>query len=125
MKIVRVENFGGSFLDPLRTNEGLTFWAMTVAAAVIAGPLVTAAVAALEMTAESGGAAHLDRGHDAPLSRGERRAMLLTIGFTVATKDVRHFQLRAIHGARRLEVLLRSRNLQRGKAGQQIKRARC
>src|SRR2546426_7121644 len=36
MKIVRVENFGGSFLDPLRTDERLTFWAMTVAAAVVA-----------------------------------------------------------------------------------------
>jgi len=34
---------------------------------------VTAAVAALEMTAESGGAAHLDRGHDAPLSRESDR----------------------------------------------------
>ena len=117
MKIMRVENFGGSFLDPLRTSEGLTFWAMTVAAAVVAGPLVTAAVAALEMTAESCRAAHLDRGHDAPLSRRHRRAMLFTIGFAVAAEDVRHFQLRAIHGARRLEALLRSRNLHRGKAG--------
>lgn len=126
MKIVRVENFGGSFLDPLRTSEGLTFWAMTVAAAVVAGSLVTAAVAALEMTAESGGAAHLDRGHDAPLSRGERRAMLLTIGFTVATKDVRHFQFRAMQGARRLEVLRRGRlDLHRNRVGQQIKGARC
>src|SRR5229473_2933365 len=70
MKIVRRENFGRSFFDPLRTSEGLTFWAMTVAAAVVAGSLVTTAVAALEMTAESGGAAHLDRGHDAPLCRG-------------------------------------------------------
>jgi hypothetical protein len=33
-------------------------------------PLVIAAVAALEMTAESCGSTHLDRGHDAPLSGG-------------------------------------------------------
>jgi len=30
--------------------------------------------------------------------------MLLTIGFAVAAEDIRHFQLRAIHRARRLEV---------------------
>jgi len=78
---------------------------------------VTAAVATLEMTAESGGAAHLDRGHDAPLSRGERRSMLLTIGFTVAAEDIRHFQFRAVQGARRLEVLRRSRlDLHRNRA---------
>ena len=70
MKIVRLENFGCSFFDPLRTSERLTFWAMTVAAAVVAGSLVTTAVATLEMTAESCRAAHLDRGHDAPLCRG-------------------------------------------------------
>jgi len=69
MKIVRRENFGGSFFDPLRTSKRLTFWAMTVAAAVVAGPLVITAVAPLEVTAESCRAAELDRGHDAPLRR--------------------------------------------------------
>src|SRR5258708_12737820 len=47
MKIVRVENFGGSFFDPLRTREGLTFWAITVAASLLTGPLRTPPVAAL------------------------------------------------------------------------------
>src|SRR5216684_6093577 len=70
MKIVRLENFGRSFFDPLGTSEGLTFWAMTVAATVVTGPLVVTAVAALEMTAESCRTAHLDRGHDAPLCTG-------------------------------------------------------
>src|SRR6267378_3494825 len=70
MKIVRRENFGRSFLDPLGTCEGLTLWTVAVAAAVVTGPLVIAAVAALEMTAESCGSTHLDRGHDAPLCRG-------------------------------------------------------
>ena len=100
--------------------------AMAVAAAVVAGALVTTAVAPLEMTAESGRAAHLDRGHDAPLCSGQRRTMLLTIGFAVAAEDVRHFQLRAIHGARRLEVLGRGGlGLQGNRARQQIERARC
>jgi hypothetical protein len=87
---------------------------------------VTTAVAALEMTAESGGAAHLDRGHDAQLSRGERRAMLFTIGFTVTAKDVRYFQLRAIHVGRWLEMLGWSGlDLRRNRAQQQIRWARC
>src|SRR3979490_711415 len=60
MKIVRLENFGRSLFDPLRTSERLTLWTVAVAAAVVAGPLVIAAVAALEMTAESCGSAHLD-----------------------------------------------------------------
>jgi len=70
MKIVRRENFGRSFFDPLRTSERLAFWTVAVTAAVVAGALVITAVAALEMTAEGGRAAHLDRGHDAPLCRG-------------------------------------------------------
>jgi hypothetical protein len=59
---------------------------------------VTAAIAAFEMTTESGGATHLDGGHDASLRSRERPIVLLTIGFAVAAKDVRHFQLRALHG---------------------------
>ena len=52
--------------------------------------------------------------------------MLLTIGFTVAAEDVRHFQLRAIQGARRLELLRRSRlDLHRNRTRQQIQWARC
>ena len=35
--------------------------------------------------------------------------MLLSIGFTIAAEDVRHFQLWAIHGAQRLEERWRSR----------------
>src|SRR5713101_2226229 len=70
MKIVRVENFGGAFFDPLRTSERLTFWAMPVAATVVTGPLVITAVAALEVTAEGCGSTHLDRGHHAALGRG-------------------------------------------------------
>src|SRR3981081_4401823 len=105
MKIVSRENFGRSFLDPLSTRERLALGAGAVAAAAVTRPLITTAVAAFEMTAESCGATHLDRGHDASLGRRERPIMLLTIGFAVAAEDVRPFQLRAIHRARRLEML--------------------
>src|SRR5437016_11365504 len=64
---------------------------MAVAAAAVARPLVITAVAPFEMAAESGGATHLDRGHDASLGRRERPIVLLTIGFAVAAEDVRHF----------------------------------
>ena len=70
MKIVRLENFRYSFFDPLGASERLTFWAMTVAATVVARSLVITAVAALEVTAEGCGSTHLDRGHDAALGRG-------------------------------------------------------
>jgi hypothetical protein len=97
MKIVRVENFGRSFLNPFRTSERLAFWAMTVATGVVTGPLVITTVAPLDMTAKGCSATHLDRSHDAPLCSGERPVMLFAIGFAVAAENVRHFQLRAIH----------------------------
>jgi hypothetical protein len=63
-------------------------------------------------------------GKAAQLSQIVRNQRL--IGFTVAAEDVRHFQLRAIQGARRLEVLLRSRlDLHRNRTRQQIQWARC
>lgn len=52
--------------------------------------------------------------------------MLFTIGFTVAAKDVRYFQLRAIHRGRWLEMLGWSGlDLRRNRARQQIQWARC
>src|SRR5271167_5126977 len=100
VKIVRLEYFRFPFFEPFRPRQRLAFGAMSIAAAIVAGPLERTAVAALEMTAKGRRAAHLDRGHDAPLCGGERRPMLLSIGFTIAAEDVRHFQLGAIHGAR-------------------------
>src|SRR6516165_173378 len=125
MKVVCRENFGHSLLDPLRTREGLALGAMAICAAVVARPLVITGVAAFEMTAESCGATHLDRSHDTPLCHRERPIMLLTIGFTVATEDVRHFELRATHRAQRLEVFRWfGLDLHRDRTRQQIQRTR-
>src|SRR5882724_4243352 len=98
MKIWRLQNFRFPFFDPFRSRQRLALGAMPVATAVVAGTLVRTAVAPLEMTAEGRRSAHFDRGYDTPLCGGERRTMLLTIGFTIAAEDVRHFQLGAIHG---------------------------
>ena len=65
---------------------------------------MAAVVTLLEMAAENSSAADLDRGHGAALRRGERSAMLMTIGFAVAAKHIRHLKLRAIH-VPELEVL--------------------
>ena len=60
---------------------------------------MAALIALLDVAAESRRAADLDGVHDASLCRGQRRAMLLAIGFSVAAEHVPHFQLRAIHRA--------------------------
>src|SRR5260370_6901648 len=45
MKIVRLENFGRSFFDPLGTCEGLTLWTVAGAPAVLTGPPAIASAA--------------------------------------------------------------------------------
>lgn len=64
---------------------------------VVSVALMTALVAALEMTAENGGPANLDRMHDAALRDGHRSAVLPTIVVAVAAEYIRHFELWAIH----------------------------
>src|SRR5258705_5050100 len=71
---------------------------------VISVALMAAVVTLLEMAAENSGPADLDRGHDTALRHRKRSAVLLTIGFAVAAKHIRHFKLRAIH-VPELEVL--------------------
>ena len=65
---------------------------------------MAAVVTLLQMAAENSGPADLDRGHDAALRGGKRSAMLLTIGFAVVAKHIRHLKLGAIH-VPELEVL--------------------
>ena len=108
MKIRSRENFRFSVFDPFCTRQRLALGAMSVAAAIVSVTFVRTAVATLEMTTKGRRPAHLDRGHDASLCGGERRTMLLAIGFTIAAEDVRHFQLWAIHGTQRLEERWRS-----------------
>jgi hypothetical protein len=65
---------------------------------------MAAVVTLLEMAAENSGPADLYRSQYATLGRAERSAVLLTIGFAVAAKHIRHFKLGAIH-VPELEVL--------------------
>ena len=70
VKILGVQNLGLSVLDPLGACQGLAFGTVTVRTGVVPDALVTAAVTHLDVTAESGGAAHFNRGHNASLCSG-------------------------------------------------------
>ena len=78
-------------------------------AGVISVALMAAVVALLQMAAENGSPADLDRSHDTALRHRHRSAMLLTKGFAVAAKHIRHLKLGAIH-VPELEVLWWSRH---------------
>src|SRR5271167_4885952 len=58
---------------------------------------MAALAALLNVTAERGGAATLDRRHGMPLRRRQRRAVLLTKRRAEAAEHVRHFQPLAGH----------------------------
>src|SRR2546425_1555713 len=111
VKIRDVEKLRLAIVDPFGPRQRLAFWTVTIAAGVIRVAKMTALIAPLDMTAESGRAAPFDRCHDASLCGREPCAEFLTIRFAVAAKDVRHFQLRALHRARALEVLRRRQPL--------------
>ena len=88
-------------------GERLAFGAMPIGARVVSVALMAAVVALLQMAAENCSPADLDRSHDTALRHRHRSAMLLTIGFAVAAKHIRHLKLGAIHVPElaKLEVL--------------------
>ena len=59
---------------------------------------MTAIAAPLDVTAESGGAATLDRDHGAPPRGGQRRTVPVTKSRAEVAEHVRHFQPLAGHG---------------------------
>ena len=69
-------------------------------AAVIRDALVITVIALLYVTTKRCSSAKLDRGHDAMLRGGQRSAITLTKGFTVAAEYVRHFEPEPAHSAR-------------------------
>jgi hypothetical protein len=70
---------------------------------------MAALITLLDVTAQRGGSADLDRRHDAPLRRAQHRAVLRTIGVAVAAEYIRHFRPRPGHRPRGSEVRWRSR----------------
>jgi hypothetical protein len=62
-----VEELGLTVLDPFRPGERLAAGAMAIGARVIPDAGVLAVIAPLDVAAEGGGPAGLDRAHDPPL----------------------------------------------------------
>jgi hypothetical protein len=87
--------------------QALAFRTVAVATTIERIAFVAALIATFEVAAQRSRAAHLDGAHDAPLYHRHRRAVLLTISFSVAAEDVRHFELGTVHAARRSEGLRR------------------
>jgi hypothetical protein len=69
VKILSVEELGSTVLEPLGPSQRLTLWAVAIATAVVANPLVVTAIAALEMTTKRRSSTQFDRAHDATLCR--------------------------------------------------------
>jgi hypothetical protein len=97
MEILAIEKFGLAALDPFSARQRLTLGTVAISAGPVANALVAALVALLDLPSQNCRPAHLDGGHDAPLRRGHRRAMLFSISVSVAAEHVRHFQLWTFH----------------------------
>ena len=104
VKILSVQEFGLTVLEPLSPSKRLAFWAVAIRTGVESVALMPAMVTLLQMAAQNSSPADLDRGHDTALRHGKRSAVLLTIGFAVAAKHIRYLKLGAIH-VPELEVL--------------------
>ena len=69
VEVRHVEQLGLAVREPLRARQTLALGAVPVAAGVVSDPLMAALAASLDMTAERGGAAILDRAHGMSLRR--------------------------------------------------------
>jgi hypothetical protein len=125
VKIWNIEKLSLPLLDPLRPGQALAFGTVSIPAAIEGIAFKATLIATFEVAAECRGAAHLDGAHDAPLRSGHRRAMLLSIRFSVTAEYVRHFQLRTVHAASS-EVLRCGGWWFNGyRTGKQVEWARC
>jgi hypothetical protein len=86
-------------LQPGLSRHPLALGAMPVAAGIVGDAGVGAGLALLDMAAERGGTAELDRAHDAPLGEAEMPLVRGAPGGPVAAEDVRHLELRPGHAA--------------------------
>jgi hypothetical protein len=99
------QKFRLAVFEPLGAGEGLTFGTVAISTGVEGGALVTAGVTLLQVAAQGGGAAEFDGTHHAPLSAREGSSVLLPVRRTVAAEDIRHFELRTLHGPAGSEIL--------------------
>ena len=86
--------------EPILRRRALALWTMAVAARVVSDAAVAAIFAALDMPAESGRAALLDRRHHLELTEAHMSRVGSAPLGPMAMEDVRDLQLRAVHGRR-------------------------
>ena len=86
--------------EPVPRRRALALGAMAVAAGVVGDPAVAAILAALDVAAEGGRAAALDRRHHLELAEAQMPGIGLAPGGPVAMEDVRDLQPRAAHRRR-------------------------
>ena len=80
-----------------RAARALTLGAMPIAAAVISDLGMAAGGTALDVAAERGRPARLDRCHDSQLTAIEMTAVSDPVGLSVVAEDVRHLELSLRH----------------------------
>ena len=97
VEVLDVEEVLCAGVDPGRAFQRLTLGTMPIRAGIIGDALVATRRARFDMPTEDGGAARLDRGHDASLGGRQRGTGCGTIGVAVAAEDIRHLQRRTIH----------------------------
>ena len=84
------QELGGARLAPAVGGHPLTSRAVPVAAGVVLRMLAPAAVTGVDVPAEQGGAARLDRGHDLEPPGVEPAGHVLTVSGAGAAEDLRH-----------------------------------
>ena len=83
--------------EPLPRRRGLTLRAVAVAAGIVGDPFVRAVLAALDVSAERGGATGLDRRHDLQLGEAHVTGVGLAPRRPMGAKDVGDLQARPRH----------------------------
>ena len=86
MKMEDGEHFLDAGVDPYGLLKPTAFWTVAIAAGVIAGPSEVTVLTAVEVSAQSSGAAPLNVAHQAFLVRGQR--ILLAIRLPELSEDV-------------------------------------
>jgi hypothetical protein len=118
MEIGDRQQIGLAGREPILRRRPLTLGAMAIAARVVGDAAVAAILAVLDMPAERGRAALLDRRHDLELSQARMSGIGSTPVGPIAMKDVGDLQLWAAHGRLATPRVAVSRLMMRvGRAG--------
>jgi len=92
VEVFNRQKFSLPVLEPLVTREGLAFWAMSIATAVVGDAVVAAGITLLYVTAQCDASALFNCAHDTRLPPTQVSRMFRTVSRADSAKDVRHLQ---------------------------------